>query len=301
MNVFINENIEVPGTDWVPNSREEFEENLLEVLRSLECFSFFGESQLYYNRTGIEILFSKLEFINEIESDYLLNNEIAQLRQAIIDSEAVDWSEKQLHRNDCYYLVQLGDGFCPTSANGSSLAEACEYKFRENKTVVLNFPSSQFNTDNVIKVNRVEINPPKTMKIVSIDSVCTKEHTIRYYLNNRIKIEYKHNDKHGENHNKIIPKNGKPVSPLECSIQEASDLLQVSISHKQMKQLYFYDCGQGREKFIEFQPESATTYHGYHPHNQEEIPEEIKLFLLERGNYKEFMRIYKEEFNGDKI
>lgn len=279
MKVFINENISVPNSIWDPLSIDDFRENIKNLLESLGCFDFFNESQLYYNSKGINQLIEDLGIANEVNS-YNLFDEVAQLRQAIIDLDATDWSENKLHKDDYNYIVQLDAGFTPYNSKNTSIAEATEYLHNDFNVSVLNFKSSEFNTYDIIKVNRVNINPPQDMILYNLGSYFTKEGTIKYYLKNRDKIEYNHNPKHGENHTSTKEHSGKKiVSPLECTQEEAKEFVKLTVGDRKSKDLFFYD--ESRDKYIRFKydnTDNPKTYHAFYPHDQD-IPDRVKDFL----------------------
>lgn len=290
MKAFINENILVPGKTWEPLNKEDFEDNIKKIIDAITCFGFFNESQLYFNALGIKHLLEDLNLIDGVE-EYFLSNKIVQLREVIKKYDAIDWSENKLQKNDINYLVQLDGGYTPVPSNGTSIAEACEYSFTGEKTVVLNFPASVFNTYDVIKINRVNVNPPKDMVLVKIACLYKTIDSIRYYFENREAIGYKHHNKHGENHNVVKYEDGKPISPLKCKISEAVKLLKLSVGSKKSNELFAYDFERG--EFIEFKydnTENPKGYHGYHPHNQK-IPADVEKFI--NDNKKNFNQLFE--------
>lgn len=287
MKVFINESILAPGGLWEPSDRMEFEDNIKSIIDSIKCFGFLNEIDLYFNSVGIKQLIDELKIVNACE-EYLLFDKIAQLREAIKNCDAMDWSENKLQKNDINYLVQLGEGFTPVPSNGTSIAEACESKYLGEKILILNFLASVFNTEDVIKVIRGNVNPPKDMDLVKIDCLCKKEYGIKYYLKSR-KIRYNHNNKHGENHNDVKYENGEVISPLKCKIHEATELLKLAVGNKKSDKLFAFDFE--RKEFIEFKYDNTLNpmgYHGYHPHDQK-IPPDIKRFI------KDNIKIFKNE------
>lgn len=289
MHVFINGKINANG-NWEPADRFEFESVIRELLNSIKCIEFFTGSKLYYNSEELRNLFEDLDLMDGVEK-FGLFDEIKQLREYIKQSGAIDCAENQLHKSNYSYLVQLGDGFCPYPTKDSSLAEACEFKHQGYKTLVLNFSSSsEFNTYNLIKIIRADLSPPKDMDLVKVESVHDKKNLVKYYLKNR-EVEYNHNFKHPENSTEVTNQNGEIISPLECSVIQAAELLKVSVGHKSVKELFSFDSN--RNKFIEFKPESNSNnkYHGYHPSNQK-IPTKIEYFL--KDNFSLFDKILKE-------
>lgn len=279
MKVFVNERILVSNELWIPKNQIEFENNLESLIDSLHCFNFFNECEVFYNSEGISELFKNIDFINE-EEQYPLFDKIAQLRELFKDSSKVtDWFYGKIQKNDHNYLIQLGNGFCPHPADGTSIAEATEYKFQNEKIVILNLISSEFNLNNKMYVNRVNTIPPNEMNLIELDLIYNQNNTLEYYFENRTKIEFNLNPKHGENHTKLKIIDGEEVSPLECTKEEANILLQIAIGNKNTSKLFAFDIK--REKFIEFKYDNTTnptTYHGYHPHKQK-IPNDIQSFL----------------------
>lgn len=72
--------------------------------------------------------------------------------------------------------------------------------------------------------------------------------------------------------------NGKIVSPLECTQQEARKLVKLTIGDRKDKDLFFYD--KSRDKYIRFKYDNTDpkTYHAIYPHDQD-IPKKVKDFL----------------------
>jgi|GEM_PF-1944607 len=282
MRFFINLKIFVNGEDWVPIDNAEFEGTFKSFMNMLNCLVFIQPAELYYSSSEMKKLIRNIEEIaNLLKYDRF---EFTRLRQEILNLEAKDWNEQQFHRNDHDYLLQLSGGYEPYSVKGTSVAEGTEYKHNDNDAIILNLNNADLHPD-VVHVNRVSLKPPLKMDMVNINVFSSKETVVRYFLTNRGGLNFNYNPKHGQNRTEIRVVGGEVISPLECSENEASVLLMKSIGYKNRKELYAFDSV--RNKFIEFKSENTiNTYHGYHSHDQEEIPKEVRDFL--RNNYRLF-------------
>lgn len=284
MKVFINDRLLFSGNEWVPNDEAEFKLNIISLIKLLNCFNFLRECDVLYNSLGMKSLFENIELISD---EYFLSNEVDQLRNMINEIEATDWStNKKQKANSHNYFLQLEGGIITYNVNETSVAEAAEYRDLGNQVAIVNLYSSEFNIDNLIYVNCSKFIPPYHMQLININVVRNDEELINFYLKNRQAIEFRINTKHGENHNLVKSVNGETISPLECTKSEANTILQFSIGGgEKLKELYSYD--EKRDKYIVFKYDNTNnpkTYHGYHPHNQEEIPLIVKEFIEANRN-----------------
>lgn len=277
MKVFINERMHISGAEWIPDSQAEFDSNIEQILSVLGCFNFFDKTNIYFNSEGIGSLIENLKIIG---NEYFLFNPIDQLRTILIDIEAVDWSINKVHRDDHLYFIQLDRGATVHPVNTTTIAEAAEYNFLGDKVFLINLLSSEINNLPTLYVNRININPPGNMNLLQIEKVSGKEETIQHLLNERNQPVFNWNPKHGENGRGMIPNENEVVSPLLCNKAEASDLLSLCVNSKKTDELYGYD--RRHDKFIVFKNEYTltNTYHPYHPINQEEVPTEVRIFIL---------------------
>lgn len=275
MKVFVNERMLISGEEWIPNTQAEFEANVKQLLSVLNCFNFLNQTQIYYNSEGIGLLIANFNIVGE---EYFLFNPIDQLRNLLIDIDAIDWNLNKIHRNDYSYFIQLAEGAITHLANTTTIAEATEYSFLNNKVLLINLFSSEINQLPSLYVNRVNINPPKDMQLLELKMLSEKEETIRYTLNNHKQPQFSFNPKHGENNKGVWNNKDEEVSPLLCSKEEAEEFLKISVGSKKTNELYAYDWIN--EKFIVFKNESNNLFHPYHPIDQDEVPAEVKDFIL---------------------
>lgn len=277
MKVFINDRVYLSGKDWVPDEAE-FNHNMDSLLDLLNCFNFLKECQIFYNGEGFKVIFQNLSLVNE----YFLTNKVDHLRTMIDEIDAVDWTQSTIQKMNYVYFLQLNGGGTTYNVTGESLAEAAEYKHINQKAVIINFISSDFNISNTVYVNKSNAIPPNDMILLSLEVINSKNDMLEFFLENREEIIFNLNSKHGENHNIVKYDNGKVISPLECTKEDANIILKLSIGGSiKSKELYAYD--EKREKFIIFKSDNTSnpkSFHGYHPHDQNEIPEKIKSFLV---------------------
>lgn len=278
MHIFLNENILISGGEWVPEDDVAFSTNIQELWKCLNCFNFYIEPIVYYSGAGLIRLFQNLEDISSI-TEYALTNPIQRLRVLLDEINAVNWSLSPFQRADYHYYYLSGGGAIPYYVNGTSVAEATEYKFSGEEVALLNLASSEYNEANPIHINRSSINPPPNMVICPLVILVSDVGVIAYVRQHRQPRTFNWNPKHGENGKGMIPNKGEVVSPLEGSRQEAELLLPKAVNSRKTTELYAYDEAQG--KYIVFKDENTpdNKFHPYHPINQEEVPEDVKKFL----------------------
>jgi len=92
-----------------------------------------------------------------------------------------------------------------------------------------------------------------------LDAFKNKKDLIEYILENWYQRNYNHNPKHGENGKNVKQNKDEQVSPLECSIQEATELLKSAVSTRSKAELYVYD--DARKKFIVYKAESEWIFY----------------------------------------
>jgi len=277
MNIFLNEILKFDGLEYVPQNESELNEILVSLLKTLESFKFHNDVKLYYSSLGMKVLLDNFQLVIQVIGG-TYDDSLDALRVLLSEINAVDWTLAKLHRDDILYYHQQNLGATPFIVNESTVGEATEYKYLNNKVALLNLLYSDYNTTNPAHINRSEINPPPKMDMVVIETVKQKSELINYILTNRAKRIYNHNPKHGENGLAVIPNKNEVVSPLEGSIAEAEDLLVHAVSTSAKNEFYAYD--NIREKFIVFKADTAT-FHGYHPIDQNEVPQAVKKFLLD--------------------
>jgi hypothetical protein len=277
MKVFVNERMLVSGEEWVPSSPQELHSNIHNLLPTLHCFNFFHETEVLFHGEGINSLIQNLELVDD---DYFLFSEISQLRTILFDLDAIDWSANKNQRNDHLYFIILDGGATSYPANDSTLGEAAEYNFLGNEVLIINLQSSEINSLPTLYVNRVNVNPPGNMNLLQLEKVVEKEETIQHLLDKRKQPEFSWNPKHGENGRGMIPNGNEVVSPLLCNKEEAATILLLSVNSNKTDELYGYD--RNHNKFIVFKDEYTlkNTFHPYHPINQDDVPDDVKKFIL---------------------
>jgi hypothetical protein len=277
MNVFFNERLKLDGSYWLPETTEAFDEVLSNFSSTLNSLKFYTEVVVHYSSEDMKILLNNFQQIADWSS---LNSEakINLIRALLLEVNAKDWNKHKLQRDDMIYLLQESVGQTTHSVNTTSLAEATEYKFGQQKVAVINLTHSEYAGSVPILVNRSSLNPPRAMHILELDTFKDNKDLVAHIIENWFQRTYNHNPKHGENGKNVKHNKGEDVSPLECSIEEASQLLKFAVSTRNKAELYVYD--DPRKKFIVYKAESEHVYHGYHPIDQDEVPQEVKNFLL---------------------
>lgn len=268
MNIFINE---ILGFDWRP-SKEEFNENLTCLLNSIRIFGMLHDCNIYFDGRGISNFFEELEIIDDC-NEYSLFDLRHALRITITETDAQDWTQSKVQKDNHNYYAILFSGSHGVLVNNSSLAEAAEYTHQKiGINMILNILKSNYNTHDIVNINRTSINPPSDMSLIRIPAKCKKEDLIPFYFTNRRKISYSHHNKHIENYTLEKGSKNGTISPLECSIAEAERLLvkNAIFENSSCKDLIAYD--RKRNKYIRFKCENPTddekVYHGFHPHDQ---------------------------------
>ncbi len=277
MNVFLNERLKLDGSDWVPESEEPFNEVVSNLSAILNSFKFYTQVVVCYSSVDMKLLLNNFQEIAGMIAGKF-DDKINLIRTLLLEVNAMDWQKHKMQRNDMIYFHQESVGERTRNVTNTSLAEATEYKFNQQKIAVVNLSHSEYTDSIPIHINRSTLNPPKAMQMYRLDAFENKKDLLAFILENWYQRKYNHNPKHGENGKNVKHNKGEEVSPLECSIQEATELLKFAVSTRGKRELYMYD--QARNKFIIFKAESEQVYHGYHPIDQDEVPQEVKDFLI---------------------
>jgi len=277
MNVFLNERLKLDGSEWAPVSEEPFNEVVFNLASILNSFKFHTDIVVYYSSVDMELLLNNFhEIAKMIPGDY--ENKINLIRALLEQVNARNWQKHKKQRHDMIYFHQESVGEKTHNVTNTSLAEATEYKFNEKKVAVVNLSHSEYNDSIPIHINRSTLIPPKAMHMFRLETFKNKKDLLAYIMENWYQRNYNHNPKHGENGKNVKQNKDEEVSPLECSIEEARELLKFAVSTRNKAELYMYD--RVRNKFIIYKAESEQVYHGYHPINQDEVPQEVKDFLV---------------------
>jgi len=280
MFVFLNDRIFISGEQWVPGDLAEIRTVMNSFINSIHCLDFFPDFVTCYSGNGIELLLTNFKTIEEI-TDYSLSNPIQQIRQLLLSINSFNWDEQPKQKEDHLYFYQANLGATPHSVNKTTVAEATEYRFNDNRVLLLNLPISDFSASDPIHINRSKVTPPTGMTIVSVSTANEKTPLIQHLKEAEVNREYHWSEKHGENGSGVRHNKGEIVSPLLCSRQEADTILKAAVGYYKTDEMYGYD--PKHEKFVVFKSEGELTpkrYHAYHPIDQGEVPEEVKTFLL---------------------
>lgn len=281
MKVFLNERIHLGGEDWLPDSSDDFNDNIKNLIETLESFIFLTEATVFYSSLELNRLFENITTVEEF-SDYSITNPVHRIRTILSQVESIDWTYSKKQRTDHLYYFISGLGAITHNVNESSIAEACEYKHENNEVTLINILSSQFNETNPLNVLRSNVNPPNISSSNLLPFVSNRNQTVNYYRTHRKPRAYNWNPKHGENGSGMIPNKGETVSPLECSRVEAAEYLENAVGYRKTNELYNMD----KNKFMVWKCDSIeqNSFHAYHPINQDEIEEDVKEFLKQISN-----------------
>lgn len=281
MKVFLNERIHLGGEDWLPSSSDDFNNNVKNLIETLESFIFLTEATVFYSSIELNKLIENITTVEEF-SDYSITNPVHRIRTILSEVESIDWTYSKKQRNDHLYYFISGLGAITHNVNETSIAEACEYKHEHNVVALINILASQFNETNPLNVLRSNINPPMNSSTKSLPFVSNRNQTVNYYHTHRKPRTYNWNPKHGENGKGMIPNKGEIVSPLECSQVEAAAYLENAVGYRKTNELYNID----KNKFMVWKCDSIeqNSFHSYHPINQDEIEEDVKEFLKQKLN-----------------
>jgi hypothetical protein len=276
MEVFLNERMTLDGSEWIPYSKESFEKIVLDLAEILYLFNFHVDVAIYYSSDDMKILVSYLQKANGlVEGNYV--DKINLIRALMVEIKAVDWTKAKTQRSDMVYYHQESVGAKTHDVTNTTLAESTEFKFLNKIVALINLTHSKYNESVPIHINRSSINPPPDMKMITLNAFSSKKELVSYITENRLQRVYNHNPKHGENGKNVRANNSEKVSPLECSISEATVLLKDAVSTRNKNELYVFD--NSRNKFMIYKTEGQNKFHAYHPIDQDEIPEKVKLFL----------------------
>lgn len=278
MNFFFNERHTIEGGDYVPTQDEFIAviQHLTEILKSLR---FYPDAVFHYSSNDLKKFFEDSTLIAEMVSGNFAQL-IDRIRISIDSVNRNDWSKSKKQPESVNYFYQMSIGESTFNVTNTTLAEAAEYLFQDASVAVINIFYSNYNDSLPIHINRSKIIQPREMIMLAINAFKETKEVIQHLVDNRIPREYNHNQKHGENGSGVKDNKYEVVSPLECSIKEASDLLKTAVTIAGNRQLYNFDIV--RNKFIVFMAESQNKYHAFHPINQSEIPEVIKKYFLSR-------------------
>lgn len=274
MNIYLNDRILFDGGIWLPESGASFNETMTTLLHTLNAYLFIPEANVFYCGAGLDYFFENLMQIEEL-LDYSMTNPIQKLRMILNDVEASDWTANKKQKDDCHYY-HITANIENLFVGNSTIAEALECSFRGEVVSLVNFASSDF-IEKPLCGFKKEVNPPKEITFAKVPVIIEKKQALDNYHLTRAKRVYDWNKKHGDVNRPIIPNKGEEVSPLECTIKEAADLLECAVGYRNTNELYVYD--NLRQKYMVYKRDHNGNYHSYHPINQDEVDQNIKMFL----------------------
>lgn len=289
MKFFLNERMLLNGDEWIPAEETFVNQTLINLLKAIGTINFLPDVDLYYSEQGLATLVTNItDLVGSTE--YAIGTPIARIRQALYDIGASSWEGESMQNNSYSYYLQIDKGSGqPLNVNGSTIAECSERKINREHLAIVSLDSSEYNTESLIHINRSKNYGDSEMNIISVDNLFTPKLIIEYLIRTREKRNFHVIKKHGENGVGALPNNKGIVSVLECSQEEAQALLDKAVGTRDCNELYAYD--DARSKFIVFKYEGdnpQNKYHGYHPENQNDIPEKVQVFW--RTEYNNFLK-----------
>lgn len=283
MIVFLNTRMMINGSEWVPETAPEFISNITTLFETLKCFIFLNEASIQYSSVEIDFLLNNLECFEEF-SDYSITNPRDRLRIILMEIESYDWTMFQKQKTDYLYHFVSDIGVTTTNVTGTSIAEACEYKFEGAEVALLNLSSSQFNGKDSLNILRNNINPPKDLSSHPLAFISEVNQSVVYYHTNRKKRKYNWNPKHGQDGKGLMSNKDEEVSPLECTKEQATILLETAVGYRKSTELYVFDSDRNKIMVFKCDSKESNSYHSYHPINQSEVEEEVRKFLMSLNN-----------------
>lgn len=278
MKAFLNPRMYLNGQDWIPETSEEFNVNITNLIDILHSFLFLPDVALFFSSTELERFFNNLNKLEEV-TDYSITNPVQIIRQLLADAESKDWSIQKKHRDDHRYYYVYNFGAQTVYVNDTSFAEACEYKHIDNKVYLINLYSSEFSDNSHILVSRADIKPPKTIMGHSLECVIDVKKSIGWFHSNRDTRGYTWNRKHGENGRGALKNKDEVVSPLECSREEAKSFLEEAIGYRHSNELYNYDPLNNKFMVWKCDAPGTQNFHAYHPVDQNEVDLKVQKFI----------------------
>jgi hypothetical protein len=277
MKIYLNDRLTLTGEDWIPESEIEFNENMKNLLETLDSYNYMPEALIFYSGAGLDLFFRNINVTEEL-LDYSITNPIHKLRMILSEIDASNWNNNKLQVEDhSYYFISNG-GTLTTYINNTTIAEAFENTLGQENVGLINLTSSQFNETNPLNVFKRNINPPNNIIFGYVDFISSRNEAIGHYHRNRRGRVYNWNRKHGDINRNVIPNKGEVVSRLECTIEEATVLLESALGYRKSNELYVFD--EQRRKYMVFKCDpSDNSFHSYHPIDQDEVHVDVKTFL----------------------
>ena len=232
------------------------------LLRVIKFFDYENLKFVYYDSNNMNMFATDAFFNDDVYPKYR-----TQLRRTMLDC-GKDWrTEKTMTTDDVFqwYKQTISDD------------TLCEMSKRKSETpddsyLLLDFDALKGQQQSVpVTCNGADM----TIDVRKLDEKSIAE----WYAENRRPIrKFEANTKHGQDGVGAHPHSkGNKVSKLECSPEEAQQLLNSAVGKAEDKSLYNYD--RVRNKYMEFKYSgNGNTYHGYHlcEKQSESIPNEAK-------------------------
>ncbi|EFK36169.1 Uncharacterised protein [Chryseobacterium gleum] len=278
MKAFLNERMYLDGQDWIPETLEEFNRNIDNLLDILHSFLFLPNVELFYSSVELGKLFNNIDMLDEV-TDYSITNPVHKIRQLLLEAESKDWTIQKKQQVDHRYYYIFDSGAQTAYVNDKSFAEACEYKYLGNKVYIINFYSSEFSKNSTILISRANLKPPIITTGHNVDCLTEVKKAIEWFHSNRDQRSYTWNKKHGENGVGVIPNKNEQVSPLECSQDDAKLFLEEAIGYRKSNELYNYDPSNNKFMVWKCDAPGAQSFHAYHPIDQREVDLKVQQFI----------------------
>ena len=115
----------------------------------------------------------------------------------------------------------------------------------------------------------------------------------KWFSENRIpKRILDYNPKHGDKHHRsqMISHSNRKAAQLECSMDEAIDLLQNAVGYDKDTALWYWDSKAQKHIYFENQKDNRMGFHGYHLSEGEENYDNISIEKLEEVLGKGYYR-----------
>lgn len=192
------------------------------------------------------------------------------LKAALLNSDAMRWEEDR--KTDASFQIDTMGG----RLTDNIVAEAAFVRCQSQKQVVLLINASALSVgDNSITFSCDEGRTyPYTLDIRNLS---VKE--IAFYLSKTRYPErvFEVTPKHGECRREVRYENGRKISPLKCTKEQAQKLLHLAFGLKD-RHVWAYDIEE--EQLMEFKRHSDFVWHGYHIDEEDEQERNIPPWLL---------------------
>lgn len=197
------------------------------------------------------------------------------LKAALLNSDAMRWEEDR--STDASFQIDV----MGCRLTNHIVTEAAYERSLSQERVVLLINASALSTDeNSITFSR---DGGKTYPY-ALDVRKLNVEEIALYLTERRYPErvFELNRKHGECRKEVRYENGRKISPLKCTKEQAQKLLHLAFGFKD-RHVWAYDIEE--EQLMEFKRHSDFVWHGYHIDEEDERERNIPAWLLSVIHY----------------